>query len=349
MPLERPDLEGVSPEIRAYIEQLEKRLKIGIQTDVNEIPDTPLTDEPPTNICIITISKDGRAKRTFRHLYPRQHRGGIGIFDLDTNDPDYPIVLVNAMDTQSLLLFTNKARVYRYTVSRLLEAAVHAKGELLYERSPLDTDEYFVAALPERAFGYVAILTGQGRIRCLRHHLFGEHMRAGMQVFKTEETGPLTAVCWTPGDAELFVVTKMGQGIRFSEKLVNPQGDQAIRLSEDDSAVGVASVTEDSGVVLLTANGKGTVRLMSGFAANKSSGGSGKMAMKTDELVGAAALEEDADVFAISREGKIIRFPGSEIPATEGVVQGVYCMSLRGDEVNTVLVSSPKLVNNSLF
>lgn len=349
MPLERPDLEGVSPEVRAYIELLEKRLKIGIQPEMNEIPETPLIEEQPTNICIITISRDGHAKRTFRHLYPRQHRGGMGIFDLDTDDPDYPIMLANAMDTQSLLLFTNKARVYRHTTVRVLESPVHAKGELLFERTPLEQDEFVVAALPERAFGYIAVLTSQGRIRCLRHHLFGEHMRAGMQLFKTEETGPLTAVCWTPGDADLFVATKMGQAIRFSEKLVTPQGDQAIRLSDGDSAVGVASVTDDSGVVLLTSSGKGTIRLMSGFAPNKSSGGSGKIAMKTEDLVGVAEMAQDADVFAISRYGKIIRFPGSEIPASEGAVQGVYCMTLRGDEVCAVLVSSPKLVNNSLY
>lgn len=349
MPLERPDLEGVSPEIRAYIEHLEKRLKIGAQPEVSEVPETPLTDEPPTNICVITISKDGYAKRTYRHLYPRQHRSGMGIFDLDTNDPDYPMVVANAMDTQSLLLFTNKARVYRYSVARIPESPVHSKGELLFDRTPLEPDEFVVAALPERAFGYVAVLSAYGRVRCLRHHLFGEHMRSGMQLFKSEETGPLAAVCWTPGDADLFIATKMGQGIRFSEKLVTPQGDQAIRLADGDTAVGVASVTDDSGVVLLTASGKGTVRLMSGFAPNKSSGGSGKIAMKTEDLVGAAAMDAAADVFAISRYGKIIRFPASEVPPTEGVVQGVFCMTLRGDEVSAYLVSSPKLVNNSLF
>lgn len=349
MPLERPDLEGVSPEVRAYIEHLEKRLKIGVQPETNDVPDIPLTDEQPTNICIMTISKEGYAKRTYRHLYPRQHRGGMGIFDLDTSEPDYPLVLANAMDTQSLLLFTNKARVYRHSATRVLESPVHGKGELLFDRTPLEPDEFVIAALPERAAGYVAVLTTQGRIRSLRHHLFGEHMRAGMQLFKTDETGPLAAACWTPGDADLFVATKMGQGIRFSEKLVTPQGDQAIRLGEGDSAVGVASVTEDSGVVMLTAGGKGTVRLMSGFSPNKSLGGSGKIAMKTDDLVGVALMDSEADVFAVSRYGKIIRFPADEIPPSEGVVQGVYCMALRGDEVSAVLVSSPKLVNNSLF
>jgi DNA gyrase subunit A len=347
--MERPDLEGVSPAVRAYIEQLEKRLKIGAPTVTDDIPDTPLTAELPTTICIISISREGWAKRTYRHLYPRQHRSGFGISDLDTTDPDYPITLVNAMEQQSVLLFTNKARVYRYSVNKITEAPVHARGELLYERYLFETDEYIAAALPERAFGYVAVLTESGRVRCLRHHLFGEHMRPGTQLFKTEDTGPLVGVCWTPGDADLFIATRQGQAIRFSEKLVSPQGDLAIRLGEGDRAVGVTSVNADSGVFLLSANGKGAVRLMSGFAPNKSSGGSGKIAMKTDDLVGVAAVSGEDEVFAVSRFGKIIRFRGDEVPQTEGVIQGVYCMSLRGDEVTAMLVSSPKIVNTSLY
>lgn len=347
--MERPDLSGVNEEVRAYIEYLEKRLKIGAAPAAAEPTDTPLPTEQPTTICMITISKDGLAKRTYRHLYPRQHRGGMGVFDLDTNDPDFPIALANAEENQHLLLFSSKARVYRHAVSRLMDAPVHHRGEPLFDRSPLDPDEYIVAALPERASGYVAILSEQGRIRCLRHHLFGEHMRPGTQLFKVEESGPLTAVCWTPGDADLFVASRLGMAIRFSEKLVNPQGDWAIKLASGDRAVSVASVTDADGVFLMTASGKGTVRLMSGFAPNKSTGGSGKIAMKTDELAGAAVLGSEDEVFAISRYGKIIRFPGVEVPPSEGVVQGVYCMSLRADEVLKMLVSSPRLERSSLF
>ena len=41
----------------------------------------------------------------------------------------------------------------------------------------------------------------------------------------------------------------------------------------------------------------------------------------------------------ISRLSKIIRFMSEEIPAKEGVVQGVNCMSLRADQVMTGIVT----------
>lgn len=83
---------------------------------------------------------------------------------------------------------------------------------------------------------------------------------------------------------------------------------------------------------LLAQDGKGTVRLMSGFTANKSPGAGGKVAMKAETIVGAVAVDDHSDIFAISRLGKIIRFRASETPPKEGVVQGVNCMNLRADE-----------------
>jgi len=44
------------------------------------------------------------------------------------------------------------------------------------------------------------------------------------------------------------------------------------------------------------------------------------------------SLDQADDVFIISNLSKIIRFQAAEIPAKEGVVQGVNCMTLRADE-----------------
>jgi DNA gyrase/topoisomerase IV subunit A len=71
---------------------------------------------------------------------------------------------------------------------------------------------------------------------------------------------------------------------------------------------------------------------MAGFAANKAPGSGGKIALKTDHLIGAVTVANSDDIFIISGLGKIIRFQAGEVPAKEGVVQGVNCMALRADE-----------------
>lgn len=349
--MQRPDLTNVNPEIIAYIEFLEK--KVGLRAarpaaaDYQPLELAPeraseaLPAERETNVNLITITHDGSAKRTLRHIYTRQHRGGMGVFGIDIDAPDYPVALSTAEEGQSLLLFTNRARVFRYPLQNITAVPVYEKGALITERLGLDASEYLIAALPVQAKGYVALASEGGRVRVLRHHLFGEHMRPGTELYKFNEFGPLASVCWTSGDAELFLITQQGMGIRFAEKSLSPQGDQGIRVSGDDKVVGVTPVFPDSGVFIAGADGRGTVRLMSGFAPNKAPGGSGKIAFKSNKVVGAKAIEPNDDIFMISHLGKMIRFPSDEVPTTEGVVQGVNCMGLRGDEVLAILSTGP--------
>lgn len=352
--MERPDLKNIDPKIVAYIEFLEGRISKPapaqprrVERAVVEAEDVPLRmDEPsqpaegPTSINIITASRQGIAKRTHRHLYNRQHRGGMGIFDLDVDNDDQPVCLAGVDDSQNLLLFTSRARVFRYPLNRLVDSPVRNKGEALFDRLPLEADETLAAILPERSAGYVALISLSGRVRVLRHHLFGEHMRPGTAMYPYNDYGILARVCWTNGDGDLLVVSENGIGIRFSEKLIPPNGDWAIKLASDDQVAGIAPVYEDSDVFLVGADGKGTLRSMSGFTANKSMGGSGKQLFKSKKVAGMVTINNQDDVFIISQLGKIIRFRADEVPSSEGVVQGVICMTLRGDEVASVITGT---------
>jgi DNA gyrase/topoisomerase IV subunit A len=64
------------------------------------------------------------------------------------------------------------------------------------------------------------------------------------------------------------------------------------------------------------------------------------VALKTDQLVGAVAVAAGDDLFVQSRLSKLIRFRADEIPAKEGVVQGVAIMALRADQC-VALAASP--------
>ena len=349
--MQRPDLTNIDPVVVAYIEYLER--KIGVRPGRTAAPDhqpaelsperaaETLPAEHETTVNVITITQDGVGKRTYRHLYTRQHRGGMGVFGIDVDDPDYPTVLSTAEENQNLLFFTSKARVFRQSIQVIGSTPLNSRGNPVTERLTLEGGERIVAVLPEQAKGYVALASEGGRVRSLRHHLFGEHMRPGTAVYNFNEFGPLATACWTTGDAELFLITREGIGIRFSEKALSPQGDQGIRLTGNDHVVGLTSVYPDSAVFILGADGRGTLRLMSGFAANKSPGGSGKIAFKSSKLVGATTVEVNDDLFIITRLGKVIRFPADEVPETEGVVQGVNCMGLRGDEAVALMKSGP--------
>ncbi|MCX6028771.1 MAG: hypothetical protein NT169_05660 [Chloroflexi bacterium] len=346
MTLPRPDLAGISPEVQAYIESLEadlERLARPVRSarpdrsdEIEEPPSEP--SEPPTTFNLITVSAGGWIKRTPRHLYDRQRRGGMGIFDLDVPEEDAPAFLVNADIGQALVLVTSQGRAFPLPVSQLAEAPIRARGEAL-SPIPFMPGERLAAVFPAQESGYLILVTVRGQVRRLRYHYFGKNLQPGTILYDVREGGAPAAFCWSAGDGgDLFIATATGNGIRFAESQVPVRGCLGIRVHPDDAVVGVASVREESGVFLLSNDGKGTIRQMAGFSKNKEPGSGGKVAMKADRLIGAALVGEGDDIFVISRLSKIIRFSADEVPAKEGVVQGVNCMALRADECTALAV-----------
>ncbi|MBN1874505.1 MAG: hypothetical protein JXA33_09775 [Anaerolineae bacterium] len=344
---ERPDLSTLPEEIVAYIESLEAELarftvpKVKLSQMEEDISDEPIDEpsEPPTTINMVTISRSGMAKRTPRHLYSRQRRGGMGIFDLDTSEDDPPIVITLADEAQTLILFSNVGRCYRMPASKLPESPVRARGLRLAELIPLRDGEHIVAALPEKGGTHVILLSERGWVQPVRASFVGPSMIPGVTYYDAAKRGSLVAVCWSDGNGEILIATRQGQGIRFPERLISDSGTLGIRLDREDAAVAVASVTDESGVFLLSTDGKGSIRTMEGFRANKMPGAGGKVVLKTDTLIGAVRVDTADDIFIISRNSKIIRFQAKEVPPKTGVVQGVNCMSLRGDETMAVVVA----------
>lgn len=339
--MKRPDLSAVQPEIRRYIEYLEAQLpNIALHAEATDLAvEKPVFSEPETTQCIFTLTRSGLCKRTYRHLYSRQHRGGMGVFDIEVSGDDEPVYLSAFDERQVVLIFTNFARVFRFNPRNIEPTPVRSKGVDAFSRLGLEQGERVVAILPEQAQGYVALVSEVGKVKLLRHHLFGEHMRQGINVFAVQEFGLLAAACWTPGHADLFIATKAGMAIRFPEKTVPPTGSLGIRITEQDQVVSITPVQDDTNVFLLGSDGKGTLRMMSGFAANKSPGGMGKIAIRNSQVIGASGVDLDRDIFIITRAAKIIRVNASEIPPTEGVVQGVSCVALRQDSAVAFVMS----------
>lgn len=331
--MQRPDLDTMPAEVRDYITWLEAQLPAPAE-------DTAPETEPPTPVNLITLSAGGFIKRTPRHAYGRQKRGGMGVFGLDVaaNDRPHALAWADMAAGHTLVLFTNQARAVRLNPADLPEAPIHAKGQPV--PVALRSGEKVTAMLTDTGAGraYLALLSAKGWVRVLPATLVTTAWKPETTLFNTEEWGPLVAATWTLGGRDLLVLTRHGVGLRFPERAVISGGSPGIRLEGDDAPVALLSVNDDSAVILLGADGKGTVRLMTGFAANKAPGAGGKTALKTEALA-AAGVAGQGDVFAMSRLGKIIRFAVADIPAKEGVVQGVNCMSLRADDVVALTAS----------
>ncbi len=331
--MDRPDLTAADPEIVRYVEFLEEQLAAQAGDDGQaDLAVEPA--EPPTTIQVVTISQNGLIKRTPRHFYTPQRRGGMGVFDLDLPADDLPAALLLADLGSDLIFLTNFARVFRLPVDSLPERPVRARGDTLATWLRLHEKETIAAVLGGSG-AHIAVLTTRGFV-LTRNKNF---LKNEAILFDSRQSGEPVAACWSTGLDDLFVSTQAGKAIRFGTRQVPTRGCLSIRLDEGDRLLGITAVEESGGVLLVAPDGKGTIRLMSGFRTNKSPGAAGKTAINTDRLVAALAAAPADDVLIISRLGKIIRFHAAEIPAKDGVVQGVNCMSLRADEVVAAAVA----------
>jgi DNA gyrase subunit A len=348
MPFSRPDLTGLPLEVLSYIQSLEAELEalrgqtlaravLGdlpprLRAEAVETEDEPSgPSEPPTTRQLITLTAGGIAKRTPRHLFDRQRRGGMGVFDLEAPDGDPPAFLAVADLEQNLIVLTTQGRAFPLAVSNLAESDVRGRGESIRKWVTLGAEEKIALVAPDMGAGNLTMVTRRGQVRRWRYNVFGRALQPGTLLYDIREGGAPAAYCWSAASADLFIVTAKGLGIRFAETQVAVRGSLGIRVDPDDAVVGVASVGPEDGVFLLSSDGKGTVRQMAGFAVNKAPGSGGKVAIKADRLVGGVLARGGDDIFGISSLGKIIRFAVDEVPAKEGVVQGVNCMALRND------------------
>lgn len=330
--MERPNLTDIPADVVAYIESLEAKLATKTRPSRPEAP-LPEPSEPPTTIHIITVSHDGHAKRTPRHLYYRQRRGGMGVFDLETPEDNPPRLLAVADESETLILLTDEGRAFRLAASALPQTEVRGRGVALSGMVALRPEEKVIAILAEGQGTHLAVVSKRGWVRRLPASFVGRSLFQGTTIHNIQQGGPLTSACWTNGKQDLFIATEQGQALRFSEHHVRDRnGCLGLRVAQGDVTIAITAVDADGGVFLLGDNGKGTLRLMTGFRQNKAPGAGGKVAMKVDKLVGAVAVEQGDDIFAISRLSKMIRFQVAEVPAKTGVVQGVNCLSLRADE-----------------
>jgi DNA gyrase subunit A len=221
-------------------------------------------------------------------------------------------------------------------------APIRGRGQPLLASLGLYPGEQLATLLPGPRSTYAAILCERGWVVCVAGQFFAENLRPTNVLYDYKKYGAAVAACWARSEQELLMVSQYGLGVRLAVKKVPAQGCVGIRLDPDDAAAAITTIEPEGGVFLVSADGKGSIRLMPGFAPMKGPGTGGKAALKTEHLVGAASVAAGDDLFLIARSGKLIRFGADEVPPKEGVVQGVNCMALRTDQVAALAVARPQ-------
>jgi len=317
-----------------------RRTEIVAQTSEIDIEDLIKDEE-----MVITISHAGYIKRNPLTTYRAQKRGGKGKIGMETKEEDFVERLFTATAHSYILFFTNKGRVYWLKVHQLPEAGRQAKGKAIVNLIQISQDERVTAALPVRAFTpdhFVLMATKQGVIKKTELESYSHPRPSGIRAITLDEGDELISAEVTDGNRDVFLGTRDGLSIRFSEEDVREigrtgKGVIGIRLDENNEVKGMEIVRDDSTILTVTEKGYGKRSTLEDYRS-QGRGGKGIITIKTTEkngrVIGMAQVSGEDEIILITSNGKVLRIRAGDISVQGRNTQGVRLFDIEeGDKV----------------
>ncbi len=324
-----------------------RRTEIVAKTSEIEIEDL-IKDED----MVITISHAGYIKRNPLTTYRAQKRGGKGKIGMETKEEDFVERLFTATAHSYILFFTNKGRVYWLKVHQIPEASRQAKGKAIVNLIQISQDERVTAALPMREFTpghFILMATKNGIVKKTELESYSHPRPSGIIAITLEEGDELISAEVTDGKRDVFLGSRDGLSIRFSEEDVREigrtgKGVIGIRLDEGNAVVGMEIVRDDSTILTVTENGYGKRSTLEDYRS-QGRGGKGiitiKITEKNGRAVGMAQVSQEDEIILITSNGKVLRIRAKDISVQGRNTQGVRLFDI--DEEDKV-VSFAKVV-----
>lgn len=303
----------------------------------------------------LVLTAGGYIKRTNPDEYKRQKRGGVGVIDLDTKEEDFVTNFLVASTHSDLLFFTDRGKAYQIKMYDIPEGRRATRGKSVMNFISLSDDEKVTSILPmpKSAKDFASSLfmvTANGVVKKVSAKNFHDVRSSGIIAIKLSNGDRLVSAELAEKGADISIVTKKGQSIRFKESAVREMGRNAggvrgIKLSGGDTVVGAHVVSKSSGesyLLVISANGYGKRTELSEYKI-QGRGGSGiltsKMTAKTGPVIASQIVtDKEEEVIAISKKSQVVRIDLKEVPVLGRQTQGVRIMKLReGDSIASLI------------
>jgi DNA gyrase subunit A len=295
---------------------------------------------------VITATHNGHIKRTSLHIYKSQRRGGKGRIGMSTRTEEDVIDYLFVASTHSyILIFTDRGRVYWLKVYEIPDVGAAGKGKPIVNLINLERGEKIADVISVQDFtrpGYVVIATRRGYIKKTSLAAYANPRATGIIACLVPPDDEVISVEQTFGEDDIFLFSKQGKAIRFSEAQVREMGRTArgvrgIALKKSDRVVTMDVIRDDVGDILaVTENGFGKRTPVAEYR-RQGRGGQGVINIRTTsrngQVVSARHVQDDSEVILITEKGKIIRLEAARIRQTlSRGAQGVTLINLGGED-----------------
>jgi len=332
----------------------ERRTNIDM-TAIDYIEDESLI---PEEDIIVTISDKGYIKRCVSSTFKSQHRGGVGIKGMSTNEEDYVKYLVNASTHDYILFFTNKGKVYRLKGYEIPEYSRQAKGLPIINLLQIEKDEKInsiISISNENDNKYLIFATRDGLVKKTAVEEYANIRTSGKIAISLKDGDELIDVKLSDGTNKVILGSTSGRMVVFNENEVRPMGRTAsgvkgINLDGNYKCTGMEVGKDDDNLLIVTKFGYGKKTLISEYRMTKR-GSKGVKALnvtdKNGEMIAHKIVNNDKDLLMITESGMAIRMGIDQISQLGRVTQGVKLINLKDNQyVSTISILDKETEEN---
>ena len=302
---------------------------------------------------VVTITATGYAKRTKVDAYKAQKRGGKGVRGAELKQDDVVKNFFVCSTHDWILFFTNFGRVYRLKAYELPEAGRTARGQHVANLLEFQPEEKIAQIIQIQTYQdapYLVLATRDGRVKKSRLTDYESARSSGLIAINLNEGDSLIGASLVSEDSDILLVSEQGQSIRFTadNEQLRPMGRatagvKGMRFRGDDQLLAMTTVKEGDFLLVATSGGYGKRTPIDEYSP-QGRGGLGVMTFKytpkRGKLIGALAVEEDDQIFAITSAGGVIRTEVNQIRPSSRATMGVRLVDLaEGNELLAIDVN----------
>ena len=290
---------------------------------------------------VVTITSTGYAKRTKVDAYKSQKRGGKGVRGAELKQDDVVKNFFICSTHDWILFFTNFGRVYRLKAYELPEAGRTARGQHVANLLEFQPEEKIAQIIQIQTYQdapYLVLATRDGRVKKSRLTDYESARSAGLIAINLNEGDALIGASLVSEDSDILLVSEQGQAIRFTadNDQLRPMGRatagvKGMRFRGDDQLLAMTTVKDGDYLLVATSGGYGKRTPIEEYSP-QGRGGLGVMTFKytpkRGKLIGALAVEEDDQIFAITSAGGVIRTEVNQIRPSSRATMGVRLVDL---------------------
>ena len=326
----------------------ERRTKIDM-TAIEYIEDESLIPEENS---IITLTDKGYIKRLAANTYKTQHRGGVGVKGMTTNEEDNVKLMLNVSTHDYLLFFTNKGKVYRIKGYEIPEFARQSKGLPIINLLQVEKDEIINSVIKiskdDETSKYLMFATKKGIVKRTAIEEFENIRKTGKLCITLRENDELIAVKKTTGENKIMLGSTNGHMVLFDETEVRIMGRTAAGVRGINMPVGDCICAEvcdlNANVLIVTEKGYGKRTFVREFRETRR-GSKGVKALNITAKNGGIAsfniVDDNKDLIIITDAGMVIRLATENISQLSRIAQGVRLINLKDNQI----VSSISIVD----